>query len=153
MERNTLIVQDVTRIRAAMSATRVDGQYLAAAAGVTRQFISLVLLGRRRCNPTIASAIARELRAPVAALFTSNRLSGESNNMTHNAPSAIAEIDDPLLLFDEVADLYRINPKTLRNMRYAGDGPPFFRRGQRLMIRKSKAEQWFRETYEDAAAE
>jgi hypothetical protein len=52
--------------------------------------------------------------------------------------------DDPYLLFDEVAELARMKPKTLRHYRASGRGPAFFKRGKWLMIRRSEAVAWIR---------
>lgn len=149
----TLIVKSPQKLRIAMSAAGLDGQQLATSAGVTKQFMSFLIRGRRRCNPAIADRIAQELNTETADLFTIARVSEESdNNMESNMPNAV-EIDDPCLRFDQVAELLNIKPKTLRALRAKKAGPPFFNVGQTLMIRRSKALAWFRETYEDAGAE
>lgn len=112
---------------------------LAEKAQVSKQFISLILLGRRRCNPSVAAAIADALHQPVDRLFMSV-LSDSSNN---EAPvMSVIEIDDPYLNFEDVAALARMEPKTLRHYRHEGKGPEFFLMGNRLKIRRSKALAW-----------
>lgn len=154
MARNTLAVLSPGQFRAAMCAAGLDGKQLAKAANVSRQFVSLLARGHRRCSPAIAGRIARELNTTTASLFTSGDVSEESHNKEESEmPPAPVELDDPYLLFNEVAALTRIKPKTLRALRAKGEGPPFFKRGQILTIRRSAALAWFRETYEDAPAE
>lgn len=149
MDRDTLMIRSPQRFRAAMSAAALDGRRIADAAGVSKQFVSLMLCRNRRCNPTIADRIARELSLPTEALFTSDHLSEESDNDMEREMSINA--DDPILRFDDVAALTGIKPKTLRHLRAKRQGPPFYKVGQNLYIRKSKADAW-RKAFEDAAA-
>lgn len=157
MTPTTLAARNPHRFRAAIEAAELDGTRLAALAGVSGAFVSLLIRGRRRCNPTIAAAIAQELNAPVEHLFTTDVLSEDSYNdmeedlVLTTTPAVIAE--DPLLGFDEVADLCGIKPKTLRHMRVIGNGPPFHKCGRILKIRRSKALAWYRDTFENEIAD
>lgn len=149
----TLIVRSPQRFRAAMYGAGFDRQRLSAAVGVTKQFVSLIARGRRRCRPTIAARIAQELHTPVAALFTIAPVSEESDNNIMEipvSPNAVT-LDDPFLRFKEVVELLPISEPTLRALRFRGEGPPFIPVGRLLVIRKSEALRWFKETYEDAA--
>ncbi|MEV4059687.1 helix-turn-helix domain-containing protein [Nonomuraea dietziae] len=154
MTSTTLATRSPHRLRAAMRAAGLDGAQLAKSAGVSRAFVSLLLNGRRRCNPTIAAAIAQELSQPVEYLFTTAMLSDDSHNEMEDevlsTPPALM-VEDPYLGFDEVAALCNIKIKTLRHMRAVGTGPPFHKRGQLLRIRKSKALDWYRDTFENDA--
>nr|WP_277350148.1 helix-turn-helix domain-containing protein [Nonomuraea sp. FMUSA5-5] len=113
--------------------------------------MSLLARGLRRCDPHIAAKIATELNAPVHSLFTRDRVS----DFSYNKESKVLEVieEDPVLEFEDVAERFKIKPKTLRHMRATGEGPPFFKVGQRLKIRRSKADEWFKEKYERADAE
>jgi hypothetical protein len=42
----------------------------------------------------------------------------------------------------EVAAALRTTPAALAQMRYRGDGPPFFRLGRRILYRWEDVEQW-----------
>ncbi|MGW3346759.1 helix-turn-helix domain-containing protein [Nonomuraea rubra] len=139
-------------LRAAMKAAGVDGTMLAARVGVTKQFISLLARGMRRCHADVAARIAEETHSSVDALFVNPSVSENSDNTEEEEVSPISAVlpDDPYLLFDEAAAYTRIKPKTLRHLRAAGEGPPFFRRGQRLMIRRSRLQEWFENTFENA---
>ncbi|MGW6498514.1 helix-turn-helix transcriptional regulator [Nonomuraea angiospora] len=51
--------------------------------------------------------------------------------------------EDPLLTFEQVAELANMPIRTLRHYRVTGQGPEFFTMGgRRLRIRKSKAVAW-----------
>jgi transcriptional regulator with XRE-family HTH domain len=151
MARNTLVPIAPDVLREAMYRVGLDMVQLAEKAHVTQQFVSLVLLGHRRCNPSIAAAIADALGQPVDRLFTS-ALSDLSHN-TEVSMSAI-ELDDPYLTFEEVAAMANMPIKTLRHYRHHGKGPAFFPMGGRLKIRRSRAVAWLRsfEDGEDGAA-
>jgi transcriptional regulator with XRE-family HTH domain len=137
---------------AAMEARGTDGAHLASAVGVTKQFVSYLLRGRRRCNAIIAADIAKELGIPLDDLFTTDNVSDFSNNTEDSMTLSAVDDDDPILFFEDVAELCKIKPKTLRHMRAVGEGPPFSRRGirGRLRIRKSEALAWYRATFETA---
>lgn len=145
MTRTTLMAR--TELLTTMAAAGATGASLAEEVGVTKQFMSLLVHGRRRCNPVIASAIATELQASVPTLFTSENASDYSDNRTEVSVLEVID-DDPVLEFDDVAARFKIKPKTLRHMRAVGNGPPFFKVGQRLKIRTSNADAWFREKFE-----
>lgn len=151
MARGTLAPRPAD-LRAAMRAAGYTATHIAAQVGVTKQFMSLLLRGRRRCSPELAESMARELNTPVEALFSSSALSDSSHNTEeeHVSP-AVLQPEDPYLLFDEAAAYTRIKPKTLRDLRAKGEGPPFFKRGHLLMIRRSKLQSWFEEMFEHAA--
>ncbi|WP_219466922.1 helix-turn-helix domain-containing protein [Nonomuraea rhizosphaerae] len=151
MPRDTLAVRNTEQFLDALHGAGLDRKDLAAAVKVSKQFVSLLARGLRRCNGDIAGRIARELNTTADALFTSVTLSEESNNKENEMPPVV-ELDDPYLLFPEVCELTRITEATMRKLRAKGGGPPFFRRGQILTIRKSDALKWFRETYENAPA-
>ncbi|WP_431897823.1 helix-turn-helix domain-containing protein [Nonomuraea sp. bgisy101] len=154
MTRKTLKARSPHRLRTAIRAADLDGARLADAAGVSRAFVSLILNGRRRCDPTIAAAIAQELNAPVEHLFTSDMLSEDSYNETEEDVLTVTDVDeDPILGFDQVAQLCNIPPGTLRHLRVIGDGPPFHKRGHILRIRKSDAQKWYRQRFESDIAE
>ncbi|WP_084965302.1 helix-turn-helix domain-containing protein [Thermoactinospora rubra] len=141
------------KLRAAITAAGHNGKTLAEQVGVSKQFISLLMRGQRTCRPAVADAIASELGVPAKALFISPAVSEDSDNDDPEddpMASPAVELDDPYLYFNEVAKLLNIPVKTLRDLRAKGKGPDFFPRGQRLMIRRSKALEWFRETYENA---
>jgi transcriptional regulator with XRE-family HTH domain len=141
-------------LTAAMEAAGLDGAQIAQAAGVSKQFVSLLVRGHRRCNPDIAAAIARELGHPLSTLFTSANLSDYPYNSEEESVvlDRVQQDEDPILYFEDVAEVFRIKPKTLRHMRATGEGPPFSQRGRRgrLRIRKSQADAWYRQTYEAA---
>lgn len=131
-----------------MKVRGTDGAHLAFAVGVTKQFISYLARGLRRCDAVIAADIARELGAPLRDLFVVRSLSEESNNTEE--PMVLSAVDDdPILFFEDVATIFNIKPKTLRHLRASGDGPPFAQRGTRgrLRIRRSEAEDWYNRTY------
>ncbi|PZG20575.1 helix-turn-helix domain-containing protein [Nonomuraea aridisoli] len=142
----------IQNLTSAIEEAGTDGAHLAAAVGISKQFMSLLLRGHRRCNPTIAEAIARELRLPLSSLFTTGEVSEDSHNTEDRRMDTLQHDDDPILLFEEVAELCKIKPKTLRHYRAIGEGPPFSRYGRRgrLRIRKSQALEWYRETFENA---
>lgn len=153
MARTTLTVNSPNQFRAAMNAAGLDGQQLATTASVSKQFISLLIRGRRRCRPAIADSIAKELCVNTDTLFTSGDVSEKSNNSEPSGQLNPIALDDPILTFEETAALLKIADKTLRSLRAKGEGPRFHKRGQLLRIRKSAAERWYRETYEDVPAE
>lgn len=145
MTRTTLMAR--SELRTTIAAAGTTGAGLADEVGVTKQFMSLLMRGRRRCNPVIASAIAMELQAPVPALFTSENVSDYSDNRTEVNVLEVID-DDPILEFGDVATRFNIKPKTLRHMRAVGGGPPFFKVGQILKIRRSSADAWHKEKFE-----
>jgi predicted DNA-binding transcriptional regulator AlpA len=54
-------------------------------------------------------------------------------------------MNDPLLNLSEVAELTRLAPQTLYQLRARGDGPPSFRMAGRVRYRRSAVEQWITE--------
>jgi transcriptional regulator with XRE-family HTH domain len=142
--------RDPAHLRAVIFQAGYDTVRLADITGITKQYVSLLLTGKRGCSPTVADAIAQALNLTTTDLFTSDSLFGEKNNTMEEVVPAPVVTDDPYLLFDEVADLARMEPGTLRHLRHLGQGPEFFKIGRRLMIRESKARAWI-EAYETAA--
>ncbi len=53
-----------------------------------------------------------------------------------------------LLTLDEVAQLYRTPPATLRYWRHQGSGPKSFKLGRRVMYRKADVEAWLAAQYD-----
>lgn len=156
MARTTLTPRDPQQLRVAMAQAGFDGVRLAEAAGITKQFVSLILRGRRRCSTPIAATIARALGQHVHTLFVTpaSYEYPHNNQQEDRVPPNVAliENDDPYLGFDQVAELVNIKPKTLRHLRATGVGPPFHKRGHLLMISRSKALAWYRDTYEHTDA-
>lgn len=139
--------RDPALLRKAMTSAGHDTVSLAKAAGVTRAHISLVLRGARRCSAPTAAAIAGALAADIDALFVVD-LTGEKVNIEESEVKTSTTVeDDPYLLFEEVAEMARMPERTLRHLRATKQGPPFFRRGRRLFIRRSRAIEWI-ESYE-----
>jgi DNA-binding XRE family transcriptional regulator len=133
-------IRDAAAFDAALDAAGMSVSDLAATAGVTRQFISLLRRGRRRCSPTVAAAISEALGTPTLFMPALFDLSDNKE------PSvSITALDDPWLNFEDVADLANMSPATLRHLRHEKKGPPFKRVGKRLKIRRSAAEQWIEE--------
>ncbi|MDF5758558.1 helix-turn-helix domain-containing protein [Spongiactinospora sp. TRM90649] len=58
--------------------------------------------------------------------------------------------NDPILNFDEFCAFANLKHTSVRSKRARGEGPPFFRLGRLLMIRKSAAEAWIR-SFENAS--
>jgi predicted DNA-binding transcriptional regulator AlpA len=54
-------------------------------------------------------------------------------------------MNDPFLTLPEVAELTRLAPQTLYQLRARGDGPPSFRMAGRVRYRRSAVEQWIKE--------
>ncbi|GAA3417739.1 hypothetical protein GCM10018952_50810 [Streptosporangium vulgare] len=108
----------------------------------------MLLQGKRGCKCSTAEAIAEAVGRPTAELF-GDQLSEYSDNETEADVTVITE-EDPYLLFQEVCELTRTPPGTMRNLRTAGEGPPFFKQGRWLKCRKSKALAWMREQEEKA---
>ncbi len=113
--------------------------------------MSLLLRGLRRCRPAIARAVADALGVQMGQFFTSS-MSEDSHDTEETLMSSAAVADDPYMSFEEVADLARMKPKTLRHYRATGKGPDFFRMGRRLKIRSSKAHAWV-QAYENGLIE
>ncbi|MCW2878003.1 MAG: helix-turn-helix protein [Sphaerisporangium sp.] len=143
----TLRPQNPHQLKAAMYAAGLDIVRLARAAGVTKQFISLLLQGKRGCQPTTAEAIAQAIGQPMRRFF-GPMLYEQSHNERERMITATS---DPYLTFEEVADLARLPVKTLRHLRHTGHGPEFFKIGRRLKIRESKAREWI-QAYENGTA-
>jgi plasmid maintenance system antidote protein VapI len=109
--------------------------------GVSRQYLAMLIAGKRGCKHSTAAAIAKAVGLPVTTLFID--LSYENSyNETEADVTVITEEEDPWLLFPEVCKLTRTEPGTMRQHRTAGDGPPFFKHGRVLKCRKSKAIAW-----------
>jgi prophage regulatory protein len=49
---------------------------------------------------------------------------------------------DRLLHFAEVSEITGMTVDTLRYLRHAGEGPPSFRLGRRVVFRESELHQW-----------
>lgn len=52
--------------------------------------------------------------------------------------------DDELLTFDEVAEILKTSPYTVRWWRQQGTGPDFFKIGKRLYIHVGELRTWIR---------
>jgi hypothetical protein len=50
--------------------------------------------------------------------------------------------DNPFLTIDETAELLRVNRRTLDNLRWQGDGPPFRRHGGRIVYHRDDVLAW-----------
>ena len=48
------------------------------------------------------------------------------------------DIDNPFLTIDETAELLRVNRRTLDNLRWQDDGPPFRRHGGRIVYHRDE---------------
>lgn len=152
----SLTLRDTERFRSAMNEAGLDTVRLAKAAGVSKQYVSLLLHGRRRCRQGTAVALLQALNVPRTdlPLFFAPVLSEITNNgqmeqpdheeppMTITATHTAVHEHDPLLTFEEVAEMARLPIGTLRHYRATGKGPEFFRLGGRLKIRESKARAW-----------
>lgn len=136
-------------LRELLGRSGFDMAHLAREAGVSRQFISLLLLGKRRCSPAVATAIATAVQRKVEDLFTPE-VSDYSHNKEESAVT-VTQIEDPYLNFDEVAELAHMPIGTLRHYRVTKKGPEFFPVGGRLKIRRSKALAWI-EAFEKGTA-
>ncbi|MEU1731418.1 helix-turn-helix domain-containing protein [Streptosporangium sp. NPDC020145] len=141
-------VRDPHHLRTAMYRAGLDSTALAEKVGVSRQFISLLTKGQRGCSPSTAQALSTALSMPVMFVSTNN------NEIEKEGPMTATQLteEDPYLLFEDVALLARMPIKTLRHYRAIGRGPKFFKRGQRLMIRKSAARRWIEDTFENVSA-
>ena len=49
---------------------------------------------------------------------------------------------NPFLTIDEAAELLRINRRTLDNLRWKGEGPPFRRHGGRIVYHRDEVLAW-----------
>ncbi|MFC4898023.1 helix-turn-helix domain-containing protein [Streptosporangium amethystogenes subsp. fukuiense] len=128
------------RLSEAIWEAGLDTVRLGRQVGVSRQYLAMLIAGSRGCTRSTAAAIAKAIGLPVATLFVD--MSYEySDNETEVDVTVITE-EDPYLLFEEVCELTRTAPSTMRNMRTAGDGPPFFKHGRWLKCRKSKVIEW-----------
>lgn len=54
-------------------------------------------------------------------------------------------MDEEYLTTEEVADLCRARPETVRYWRHIGYGPPSFHVGRRVLYSASKVRDWLRE--------
>jgi len=52
------------------------------------------------------------------------------------------ETDNPFLTIDETAELLRVNRRTLDNLRWQDDGPPFRRHGGRIVYHRDDVLAW-----------
>jgi predicted DNA-binding transcriptional regulator AlpA len=50
--------------------------------------------------------------------------------------------DNPFLTIDETAELLRVNRRTLDNLRWQNDGPPFRRHGGRIVYHRDEVIAW-----------
>ena len=50
--------------------------------------------------------------------------------------------DNPFLTIDETAELLRVNRRTLDNLRWQNDGPPFRRHGGRIVYHRDDVLAW-----------
>lgn len=57
-----------------------------------------------------------------------------------------------LMTIEEVAELVRVPPQTLRYWRHLDRGPHSFRLGRRVMYKRADVEQWVQQQYESTAA-
>jgi predicted DNA-binding transcriptional regulator AlpA len=55
------------------------------------------------------------------------------------------EPDAPFLTIDETAHLLRIKRRTLDNLRWKGEGPPFRRHGGRILYHRDEVLEWSRQ--------
>lgn len=74
------------------------------------------------------------------------------NNTLQEDPVSPLALDDPYMNFEDVAEMARMKPASLRYIRNAGKGPAFKRVGKRLKIRRSLAVEWV-ENYEQTEAD
>lgn len=54
------------------------------------------------------------------------------------------------MTLEEVADLLRMPPETLRYWRHIGKGPKSFRPGRRVLFAREDVEQWLAEARQEA---
>jgi hypothetical protein len=52
------------------------------------------------------------------------------------------ELDSPFLTIQEAAVLMRIKPRTLDNLRWRREGPPFRRHGGRILYHRHEVLEW-----------
>lgn len=141
----TTLRPDGAALRRAMYRAGYDTVRLAPAAGVSKQFISLLLTESRGCSPATAVAIAETLSQPLHSLFPPMLSEKSANKTEDEMPTAVTTsvaTNDPYLLFGEVADLARMPVKTLRHLRQIGKGPEFRKVGRRLLCKESVARAW-----------
>ena len=50
--------------------------------------------------------------------------------------------DNPFLTIDETAELLRVNRRTLDNLRWRDEGPPFRRHGGRIVYHRDEVLAW-----------
>ena len=52
------------------------------------------------------------------------------------------ELDSPFLTIPETAVLLRVKPRTLDNLRWRREGPPYRRHGGRILYHRDEALEW-----------
>ena len=52
------------------------------------------------------------------------------------------DTDNPFLTIDETAELLRVNRRTLDNLRWRDEGPPFRRHGGRIVYHRDEVLAW-----------
>lgn len=152
MARTTLTPRNPRHLRAAIDTAGLSATDVAHAAGVSRQFLSLLLHGRRRCTQTVAVAIANAINVSASTFFGASMSDYSDNNTFQEDPVSPLALDDPYMNFEDVAEMARMKPASLRYIRNAGKGPAFKRVGKRLKIRRSLAVEWV-ENYEQTEAD
>lgn len=61
------------------------------------------------------------------------------------AAEVVDILDDPLLTIEEVAKMRRCSVGRLYNLRSAGEGPPSFKAGGKVVYRASVVRKWLEE--------
>ncbi|WP_031166056.1 helix-turn-helix domain-containing protein [Streptosporangium roseum] len=136
------------QLKQAMQAAGYNTVQLARRIGLSKQYVAMLMGGTRGCKPSTADAVAEALGVDVDTLFIAV-LSENSYNEMEDDVTTITE-EDPYLLFDEVCEITRTKPGTMRNLRTAGKGPRFFKKGRFLLCRRSEALAWMQEHEQNA---
>lgn len=139
------------RLNEAMQEAGYDTVQLAAQTGLSKQYVAMLASGRRGCKRSTAIAIAEAIGVDMGEFFVS-ALSEKSDNETEADVTVMTTEEDPYLLFAEVCELTRTKPGTMRNLRTAGEGPPFFKQGRQLKCRRSKVLAWMQSLEQDDKA-
>ncbi len=105
-------------------------------AGLQAEFSRLASLHRE-----MADALDR-LRPNLATLLAGVRVPSVMEPVTGTTTSDPAEAGREILTQQEVAELLRIDRRTLRLMRKRGDAPPSFMLGERPRWRRADVDAW-----------
>jgi hypothetical protein len=60
------------------------------------------------------------------------------------------ELDSPFLTIPEAAVLMRVRPRTLDNLRWRREGPPYRRHGGRILYHRDEVLEWSEQRSQNA---